>query len=296
MTSSAPSPAVTEEQIPLADIDTDDETFGTRVDLNLDALADSLKNDGQMVAVHLRQRADGKYQIVAGFRRCNAAKLLEWQTIRAVVATDDDTTCWRRAWQENMARRSMTATDRWFTVGKLLQAGHSQREVANLLGVNESTVSRDAAWLRLPQSVRGLVGQHGFTVNHAVSLMVALKRQPLRNIDKLLVAYQLKPCPAEVFAVRVRQYFAVAGGRSKTGVKFKGTTVTLNEDKLDFDELGEVGIGNLETRLRRVLGKIERWRALTASGESAPQQQSLADKVGPMPTVEVHHSAVPNNA
>ncbi|MBM4345691.1 MAG: hypothetical protein FJ100_20145 [Deltaproteobacteria bacterium] len=143
--------------------------------------------------------------------------------------------------------------------------------------------------------MRRLVGTQGFTVNHAVALMVALKRQPSRDIDKLLMAYKLKPCPAEVFTARVRQYFAVAAGRSKTGVKFKGTTLTVNEDKLALDELGNAGLTNLETRLRRMLGKIEHFRALTAASGPATLP-SPADKVGPMPEVEVHKSAAPNNA
>ena len=54
-------------------------------------LRDSMALDEQLIAIIVRQRADGKYEIIDGIQRYAAAKDLEWKTIRVEVknVTDD---------------------------------------------------------------------------------------------------------------------------------------------------------------------------------------------------------------
>lgn len=52
---------------------------------NIDELADSLRAHGLLQPVVVRRRADG-YELIAGHRRFEAAKLLGWTEIAAVGA------------------------------------------------------------------------------------------------------------------------------------------------------------------------------------------------------------------
>jgi ParB/RepB/Spo0J family partition protein len=255
-----PQVVVEEVLVKLAAIDLDDDRYAMRLSVKAADLARELEADGQINAVHLEEREDGRYRILAGFRRITAAAALGWQEIRAIVHQGlSEEEAWRLAWKDNAERRSLKPADRWWVVGRLLAAGRNQKTVAALLGVSPPTVSRDAAWLRLPANVRSLVGEQGFTIGHALVLVPGLAAHPGLDAAPLLRAFRQDPCSVRDFERRAQAFFRRSAPARTSGVRMDEGSLRINERKLDLDALGEDGARGLLARIEGLRGRIVGW-------------------------------------
>lgn len=90
---SAPTPATTVANLPLDLLDpfsTADIGFRPYPPQKLEAFAEQLKEEGLMVRIIVRPRANGRYEILAGHNRAGAARLAGWSTIAAEIVEADD--------------------------------------------------------------------------------------------------------------------------------------------------------------------------------------------------------------
>ncbi len=72
--------------IPLSEIDDfPDHPFKVRLDEDMDQLVQSVKDRGVIVPITVRQKEDGRYEIVSGHRRKKACELAGFDTIRAEI-------------------------------------------------------------------------------------------------------------------------------------------------------------------------------------------------------------------
>lgn len=72
--------------IPLSEIDDfPNHPFKVRLDEDMDQLVQSVKDRGVIVPITLRQKEDGRYEIVSGHRRKKACDLAGFDTIRAEI-------------------------------------------------------------------------------------------------------------------------------------------------------------------------------------------------------------------
>ena len=72
--------------IPLSEIDDfPNHPFKVRLDEDMDQLVQSVKDRGIIVPITLRQKEDGRYEIVSGHRRRKACELAGFDTIRAEI-------------------------------------------------------------------------------------------------------------------------------------------------------------------------------------------------------------------
>lgn len=73
-------------EIPLSEIDEfPDHPFHVRLDEDMDQLAESIKTRGIITPVTLRQKEDGRYEIVSGHRRTKACELAGLTTVKAEI-------------------------------------------------------------------------------------------------------------------------------------------------------------------------------------------------------------------
>lgn len=99
-------------------------------------LAQTIKREGQMQAVRVEKRPDGKYELVFGFRRHAAITKLGQETIRAEVIEPMDPAARKIAnIAENMAREDLTTYDQSMAFLDL-QKSHdmSGSKIANSVG------------------------------------------------------------------------------------------------------------------------------------------------------------------
>lgn len=72
--------------IPLSEIDDfPDHPFQVRMDEDMDQLVESVKERGIITPITLRQKEDGRYELVSGHRRKKACELAGFTTIKAEI-------------------------------------------------------------------------------------------------------------------------------------------------------------------------------------------------------------------
>lgn len=72
--------------IPLSEIDDfPDHPFQVRMDEDMDQLVESVKERGIITPITLRQKEDGRYELVSGHRRKKACELAGFETIKAEI-------------------------------------------------------------------------------------------------------------------------------------------------------------------------------------------------------------------
>lgn len=73
-------------EIPLSEIDDfPDHPFKVKLDEDMDQLVQSIQDRGIITPVTLRQKEDGRYEIVSGHRRKKACELAGFQTVKAEI-------------------------------------------------------------------------------------------------------------------------------------------------------------------------------------------------------------------
>jgi len=124
---------------------------------NLFGLRDSFEETGQLnpVTVNL---ADGKYYVVAGRRRLEAAKLAGQKTIEAKVYENlDYKTFLLMLAVENIHRRDFNAIEQARLMAMMHENGYSERIIAGKLKMNVDTVRRKMNLLNLTEEVQRMI-------------------------------------------------------------------------------------------------------------------------------------------
>lgn len=110
----------------------------------LKGLTTSIKEVGLLQPLRVQRLADGKYQILSGHRRFEAAKgVKDLHTLPCIVVDSPGSEQTVRLAQitENVQRKAMTSRELAWSVQELLRLGLDQAQVATKLGVTESQIS-----------------------------------------------------------------------------------------------------------------------------------------------------------
>ncbi len=125
---------------------------------DLDELAASIVSVGVLQPLVVVERiVGGGYTIVAGHRRHAAARIAGAETVPCVVRTMNLAERQTAMLVENLHRRDLDPLDEATGFQHLADLGHSQREIAELVGCNQSHVSRRLALTKLPDKAVQLV-------------------------------------------------------------------------------------------------------------------------------------------
>ncbi|MCD1183641.1 ParB/RepB/Spo0J family partition protein [Leptospira sp. Pond_2020] len=118
-------------------------------------LVESVKRLGLIEPIVVR-KSGKKYQIVAGERRYQAAKILKWNTIPAIETLASEDKCFEMALAENEKRKSLNPWE----VGRAIQFLRKEKkktaeEVSKILGFTERYVKQLSSIARLDQKSVG---------------------------------------------------------------------------------------------------------------------------------------------
>lgn len=166
--------------LPLSSIDLENTQFMFRLALRLGDLKRSIEEAGQQLPIVVRPLEDGRFQIIAGFRRANALRALGASSVLAVVRNDlaDDQAAFHFSIIENSARKTYSDVERAFAIRRLERAGHSSTRVAELMGLTPRQKNNIKALLQLPEDVQRAVDdpEHRITARHALLLRQAERK------------------------------------------------------------------------------------------------------------------------
>ena len=175
-------------QIPIEDIIPN--RFQPRLtfdDQALQELAASIKEHGIIQPLVLRKLGD-KYEIIAGERRYKASQMAGLTTVPAVISNIDDDKSAEVALIENIQRKNLTSIEEAKSYKNLLDRGYStQEQLAEKLGVSQSTIANKLRLLNLADEVQDALLNEKISERHARSLL-ALKDQEeqVKWLNKIL--------------------------------------------------------------------------------------------------------------
>ncbi len=140
----------------------------------LQALADSVRENGVLQPVLVRPVAGGTYELVAGVRRWRAAQLAGLETLPALVQERDDAGSLEAALVENMAREDLNPMEEARAVAALVEELNLTREqVGKRVGRSRVAVSNLLRLLDLPDEAATLLEDGALTEGHGRALLLA---------------------------------------------------------------------------------------------------------------------------
>ena len=142
-----------------------------RKDIETSSLADlaaSIKTNGIIQPLVVVERANGRYELIAGERRLRAAKLAGLATVPVVVRSAEAHEQAQLALVENIQREDLNPIDRADAYKALQkQLGLTQSELAERVGEERSSVANHLRLLDLIEPVRQMVRDGRLALGHA---------------------------------------------------------------------------------------------------------------------------------
>ncbi len=139
----------------------------------LKGLADSIREKGVLQPIVVRPGgAPESFEIVAGERRWRAAQLAKLHEVPVIVRTLSDVQSLELAIIENVQRADLNPIEEGAAYQDLIDRfRYTQEQVADVVGKSRSHVANTIRLLKLPESVRSLIGSGKITAGHARALI-----------------------------------------------------------------------------------------------------------------------------
>lgn len=138
----------------------------------LEGLAQSIRQNGILQPITVRQLDDGRFELISGERRLRAARLVGLSKIPSIVTEIDNKNSAIFSLIENLQRQDLDFFEEAEAIDSLLSVyGMSREELAAKLGKARSTISNKLRLLQLPEDMRYRLTRAGLTERHARALL-----------------------------------------------------------------------------------------------------------------------------
>jgi ParB family chromosome partitioning protein len=180
-------------------------------DARLDELAESIRAQGIIQPLVVRQRAGGGYELIAGERRWRAAQRAGLHELPAVVREVAPSRAFEMAMVENLQREDLNPLEEAAGYERLIdEFDYTQEELAARVGKDRSTVANALRLLRLPAGVRELVTGGRLSMGHARALLGLESADAMERLARRTVSRDLSVRQIEALVKRERD----AAGRA----------------------------------------------------------------------------------
>ncbi len=192
----------------------------------IDELVESIKHNGILQPVLVRETPDGKFELIAGERRWRAAALAGLSTIPAVVKQVSDHEVMELALIENIQRSDLTPIEVARAYQRLIREfSLTQDQLATRVGKTRSSVANMLRLLTLSHDIQELVESGRLTMGHAKVLLSLSSADEQRGWAKRAVKEKLSVRDLEgLLQPRVK--------RLRPVVRLKDPNVTHVEEQL----------------------------------------------------------------
>ena len=206
---------------------------------SLEELAESIKENGLLQPILVREYGEGRYQIIAGERRFRASKLAGLDEIPAIVLDRDDRAAAQIALIENIQREDLNPIEEALAYRSLAKEyGLTQEELSEKVGKSRSAIANAVRLLDLPEEVITMVAARDLSAGHARTLL------GLRDRENMILLAQI--AAEQDLSVR-----ALEEAVKKANKPVKETvTPPTDEDEPIVDYIRE-----MELRIQRELGR-----------------------------------------
>jgi ParB family chromosome partitioning protein len=186
-TETAAVPAVNNiAEIPVSQIETNPFQPRTHFDKEaLEELAESIRVQGIIQPITVRQLDGNTYQLISGERRYQASKLAGLATIPAYIRKANDQQMLEMALIENIQRENLNAIEIALSYQRLLsECNLKQEELGDRVGKKRTTVTNYLRLLKLPPDIQIGLRDNQISMGHARALI------NIEKVDQQLEVFQ----------------------------------------------------------------------------------------------------------
>ena len=233
----------------------------------LEDLAESIRENGLLQPILVREYGDGRYQIIAGERRYRACKMAGLSEIPAMVLDRDDKNVAQIALIENIQREDLNPVEEAMAYRSLaVDYDMTQEELSFKVGKSRSAIANSMRLLDLPEEILTMVAAKELSAGHGRTLLGVHDREDMIMLAQIASESEMSVRQLEAEVKRVNKpkkdkpeekiplvdYFRELelkiqrqiGRKAKITDKGKKKTLTLYyEDNEDLDELLKVICG-----------------------------------------------------
>ncbi len=151
----------------------------------LQELADSIKLQGLIQPITVRQVGQNSYQLISGERRFRASKIAGLNEIPAYVRSANDQQMLEMALIENIQRENLNAMEVALSFQRMLdECNLKQEELGERVSKNRSTVTNYLRLLKLPPAIQASIRDNQLSMGHARALV------SVENVDHQLFIHK----------------------------------------------------------------------------------------------------------
>lgn len=151
----------------------------------LQELAESIKAQGVIQPVIVREHGLSQYELIAGERRWRAAQLAGLSEIPVVIKSIGDETALAMGLIENLQRENLNPIEEAKGFKRLADEFHLTHEtIASAVGKSRSAVSNTLRLLALPEPVQDMLYQRRLEMGHARALLTLPVMEQLELAQK----------------------------------------------------------------------------------------------------------------
>ncbi len=168
----------------------------------LEELAASIREKGVLQPVVAMSVAGG-YELIAGERRLQAAKMLGMTSIPAIVRSVTDKEMLELSLIENIQRDDLNPLEEAASYQQLMEEfGVTQEKLAEEVGKNRASVANTVRLLKLPEEVREELLHNRISRGHAIALLSLRDTDVQVNLCRRIIQQGLSVRETEVLVKR----------------------------------------------------------------------------------------------
>ena len=188
----------------------------------LEELRDSIIENGIIQPLIVTEQEEGRYELIAGERRLQAAKLAGIERVPIVVREATSQQMLQLAIIENVQRENLNPIEEAMSYQRLQQEfSYTHGEIATAMGKDRTTVSNFLRLLSLENSIKELLVQNKISMGHAKVIM------------------QAQPDQRQSIAATIAQK-GLSVRASESLVKSTATVAKNKKVQMDFSEMEQV--------------------------------------------------------
>lgn len=154
-------------------------------------LAESIRKQGLLQPLVVRELRPDHYEIIAGERRWRACQQIGMSQVPVLIRQVNDETAIALALIENLQREDLSALDQARAMQRLVADFNlSHQQIAELLSKSRAAVSNHLRLLNLPTEVQMFLAEGSLDMGHARSLLT-LPEKDQKHVANLVVAKAL---------------------------------------------------------------------------------------------------------
>ena len=226
---------------------------------SLQELATSIKEFGIVEPVIVKKSIKG-YELVAGERRCKAAKIAGLTTVPAIVKDFTDEEMMEIALIENIQREDLNPIDEAKSVLSIINLrGITQEEFALKFGKSRSYITNLLGLLNLPENIQSMVINKDLSASHArvlskledanqieeLARRVIKERLNVRDLEKLVnnkdIIKRVPNYKNDLYDHKYNMYERVISDKIGSVVKINKNKIEITFDSLkDLERIMEI--------------------------------------------------------